>query len=43
MIKRYPWLKLLKKSRPEPPLEPPLWLGNHSNGEYSTGKRRANV
>src|SRR5215813_14670042 len=33
-MKRYPWLKLIKKSRPEPPLEPPLWLGNHSNGEY---------
>ena len=33
-VKRYPWLKLIKKSRPEPELEPPLWLGNHSNGEY---------
>src|SRR5262245_17335520 len=33
-MKRYPWLKLIKKSRPEPPLEPPLWLGSHSNGEY---------
>src|SRR5262245_64087310 len=33
-MKRYPWLKLIKKSRPEPELEPPLWLGNHSNGEY---------
>jgi predicted TIM-barrel fold metal-dependent hydrolase len=33
-MKRYPWLKLLKKSRQEPALEPPLWLGNHSNGEY---------
>ena len=33
-MKRYPWLKLQKKSRPEPALEPPLWLGNHSNGEY---------
>lgn len=33
-MKRYPWLKLLKKSRPEPELEPPIWLGDHSNGEY---------
>jgi len=33
-MKRYPWLKLGKKSRPEPEVEPPLWLGNHSNGEY---------
>jgi predicted TIM-barrel fold metal-dependent hydrolase len=33
-MKRYPWLKLIKKSRPEPWLEPPIWLGNHSNGEY---------
>jgi predicted TIM-barrel fold metal-dependent hydrolase len=33
-MKRYPWLKLIKKSRPEPELEPPFWLGNHSNGEY---------
>jgi predicted TIM-barrel fold metal-dependent hydrolase len=33
-MKRYPWLKLLKKSRQEPELEPPLWLGDHSNGEY---------
>lgn len=33
-MKRFPWLKLIKKSRPDPPLEPPFWLGNHSNGEY---------
>ncbi|HEX4474368.1 MAG TPA: amidohydrolase family protein [Polyangiaceae bacterium] len=33
-MRRYPWLKLLTKSRSEPPLEPPFWLGNHSNGEY---------
>lgn len=33
-MKPYPWLKLLKKSREEPALEPPIWLGNHSNGEY---------
>src|SRR5690348_5078611 len=33
-MKRYPWLKLIKKSRTEPELEPPIWLGSHSNGEY---------
>lgn len=33
MSKRYPWLKMIKKSAPEPPLEAPLWLGNSSNGE----------
>jgi predicted TIM-barrel fold metal-dependent hydrolase len=33
-MKRYAWLGLLKKSRHEPPVEPPFWLGNHSNGEY---------
>src|SRR6185369_11836727 len=34
MMKPYPWLKLIKKSRVEPAVEPPFWLGNHSNGEY---------
>jgi uncharacterized protein len=33
-MKRYRWLKSIRKSRPEPPLEPPFWFGNHSNGEY---------
>jgi uncharacterized protein len=33
-MKPYPWLKLIKKSRVEPDVEPPFWLGNHSNGEY---------
>jgi predicted TIM-barrel fold metal-dependent hydrolase len=33
-MKRYGWLTLNKKSRAEPPLEPPFWFGNHSNGEY---------
>ena len=33
-MKRYPWLKFIKKSQSEPALEPPLWLGDHSNGEY---------
>src|SRR3954454_2415325 len=33
-MKRFPWLKLRKKTDPELPLEPPIWLNNHSNGEY---------
>jgi predicted TIM-barrel fold metal-dependent hydrolase len=28
------WTKLGKKTDPELPLEPPIWMGNHSNGEY---------
>src|SRR5258708_4758950 len=31
---KLPWVKLGKKTDPELPLEPPIWLGNHSNGEY---------
>jgi uncharacterized protein len=31
---RLPWLKLLKKTDPELPLEPPIRLGNMSNGEF---------
>jgi len=31
---KFPWLKLRKKTDPELPLEPPIWMGNHSNGEY---------
>ena len=31
---RFGWFRRLKKSSKEPPLRPPLWLGNHSNGEY---------
>ena len=27
------WLKLRKKTDPELPVEPPIWLGDHSNGE----------
>jgi hypothetical protein len=34
MSSRFPWLKLRKKTDPELPLEPPVWLGNQSNGEY---------
>ena len=33
-MKRFPWLKMRKKTDPELPLEPPLWFGNQSNGEY---------
>jgi predicted TIM-barrel fold metal-dependent hydrolase len=32
-MSRAPWLKLRKKTDPEPPLEPPIRLGNFSNGE----------
>jgi len=31
---RFPWLKLRKKTEQDLPLEPPIWMGNHSNGEY---------
>ncbi|HKU42879.1 MAG TPA: amidohydrolase family protein [Polyangiales bacterium] len=31
---KFPWLKLGKKSAPELPERPPIWLGNRSNGEY---------
>jgi hypothetical protein len=31
---RFPWLKLRKKTEEELPFEPPIWMGNHSNGEY---------
>jgi predicted TIM-barrel fold metal-dependent hydrolase len=34
MAAKFPWLKLRKKTEPELPLEPPIWMGNHSNGEY---------
>lgn len=33
-MKRFPWLRSGKKTDRELPLEPPLWLGNRSNGEY---------
>jgi uncharacterized protein len=34
MKTKFPWLKLRKKTHPELELEPPLWMGNQSNGEY---------
>jgi predicted TIM-barrel fold metal-dependent hydrolase len=34
MSKRYPWLNVGKKTAPEIPYDTPMWLGNHSNGEY---------
>lgn len=34
MSSRMPWLKLRKKTDPELPLEPPIWFGNRSNGEF---------
>ena len=33
-MKRFKWLNLDKKTTPEPRCEPPIWLGNRSNGEY---------
>src|SRR5215831_12788236 len=33
-MKRLPWFRLRKKTEPELPVEPPVWLGNRSNGEY---------
>ena len=32
--KKFPWLKLQKKSATELPERPPIWLGSRSNGEY---------
>ena len=34
MKNRFPWLKMAKKTAPEIPLEPPIMLGNKSNGEF---------
>ncbi|MGH7271633.1 MAG: hypothetical protein ACREJ3_14475, partial [Polyangiaceae bacterium] len=31
---KFPWVNLRKKTDPEFQVEPPIWLGNHSNGEY---------
>jgi hypothetical protein len=33
-MKMYPWLRMRRKTDFELPLEPPIWLGNRSNGEY---------
>jgi predicted TIM-barrel fold metal-dependent hydrolase len=33
-MKKQPWLKRYKKTAPELPLEPPIMLGNRSNGEF---------
>ena len=38
---RSPWLKLSKKTHPELPLEPPIRLGNMSNGEFFHEQTRA--
>ena len=42
---KFPWMKLRKKTDPELPLEPPVWMGNHSNGEYfhQQTKQEANM
>ena len=34
MKTKFPWLTRRKKTDPELPLEPPLWMGTCSNGEY---------
>ena len=35
MSKKFPWIKVGEKIKgSELPLEPPVWLGDHSNGEY---------
>src|SRR5215469_13420677 len=33
-MKTYPWLKMRRKTDIELPVEPPIWLGSRSNGEY---------
>jgi len=33
-MKKLPWLRMRKKTDSELPLEPPIWFGNESNGEY---------
>jgi uncharacterized protein len=41
--KKFRWLSNRKKTEPEIPYEPPVWLGNLSNGEYflpQTEKKR---
>ena len=42
-MRRFPWIKMRKKTDPELPLEPPIHLGNFSTGEYfheQTAKER---
>ena len=33
-MKRYPWVKYLKRSGPDLPYDSPIYLGNWSNGEF---------
>ena len=33
-MKTFPWLRMQRKTDIELPLEPPIWLGSRSNGEY---------
>ena len=33
-MRRFPWIRMRKKTDPELPLEPPIHLGNFSTGEY---------
>ncbi|HMJ13636.1 MAG TPA: amidohydrolase family protein [Polyangiaceae bacterium] len=34
MKSKFPWLKMLKRTDPELPFEPPIWMKDKSNGEY---------
>ncbi len=33
-MKRYPWVRYLKRSQPDLPYDSPIYLGNWSNGEF---------
>jgi len=33
-VKKPSWINRLKKTAPELPYQPPIWLGDHSNGEH---------
>jgi hypothetical protein len=34
LVKRYPWVRYLRKTAAELPYDSPIYLGSHSNGEY---------
>ena len=33
-MKKFPWLKMQKRTDPELPFEPTIWMKDESNGEY---------
>src|SRR6516162_8316716 len=33
-MKTYPWLRMRRKTDIELPVQPPIWLGSRSNGEF---------